>query len=215
VGALTSAESATDPRFRVYLDLDDARFHALGVRQDPESSWVPVSRLVDTTVLLAWMRENGAWLTDSQIGVAYAVANAIREYQIPTYVVTAADEIALRMIFDRLNNTGRPMTRAEVFHALHAGQAGDEPDSLPGIGTVAAELGFGRLDDRLVFRSVLAYRGGDISGRTSSRSSPPRTTDGKRFGRSLRRYGWWWSSSSGRLGSHTGGCCRIATSFLS
>lgn len=161
VGALTAADSATDSRFRVHLDLEEERFHSLGVRQEAPLHWIPVSRLIDMSELLAWMRTT-SWLTDSQIAVAESAAKAIREYQVPTYVVTTDDEIALRRIFDRLNNTGKPMTRAEVFHALHAGLAGDEADDLHAIGAVAARLGFGRIDDRLALRCVLAYRGGDI-----------------------------------------------------
>jgi hypothetical protein len=114
VGALTAADSSTDSRFRVNLNLVVARFHTLGLRQEAPPQWIPVSRLVETPALLAWMREGAGWLTDSHIAVADSAAKAIREYQIPTYVVTADDEIALRMIFDRLNNTGKPMTRAEV-----------------------------------------------------------------------------------------------------
>jgi hypothetical protein len=162
VGALAMAEEATDPRFRIYLDLDTSMFSALGLRQRPSLNLLPVSRLIDTTSLLAWMRENADWLTDAQIGRADAAAKAIREYQIPTYVVSSDDEEALRKIFDRLNSTGKPLSRAEVFHALHSGFAGDEPADLQSLGGVPAQLGFGRIDDRLALRCVLAYRGGDI-----------------------------------------------------
>lgn len=162
VGALVGAEHSADPRFRIHLDLEEASFHAVGVRQQPPRHWVPVSRLADTSTLLAWMRENGAWLRDEHIAVADAAAKAIREYQIPTYVVTSNDEPALRQIFDRLNNTGKPLSKAEVFHALHSGLGGDEPEDLRGVGAVSARLGFGQFDDRLALRCVLAYRGGDV-----------------------------------------------------
>jgi hypothetical protein len=61
-----------------------------------------------------------------------------------------------------MNDTGKSLTKAEVFHALHSGLAGDEPADLHSLGAVPAELGFGALDDRLVLRCVLAFRGGDI-----------------------------------------------------
>jgi hypothetical protein len=162
VGALVAAEDATDARFRIYLDLDHGSFHSLGVRQQPEASWVAVSRLLDTSALLRWMRENAGWLSDEQIAVADRAAKAIREYQIPTYVVSSPEEASLVEIFRRMNDTGKPLTKAEVFHALHSGLSGDEPADLRSVGAVTAQLGFGTLDDRLVLRCVLAFRGGDI-----------------------------------------------------
>ncbi len=124
VGALIAADEATDPRFRIYLDLDEGSFHSAGVRQEPAASWVAVSQLLDTASLLRWMRENAAWLSDQQIAVADRAAKAIREYQIPTYVVSSPDETSLVEIFRRMNDTGKPLTKAEVFHALNAGLAG-------------------------------------------------------------------------------------------
>jgi hypothetical protein len=61
-----------------------------------------------------------------------------------------------------MNTTGKPLTRTEVFHALHSGLAGSGPADLHSVGRVPAELGFGALDDRLALRCVLAFRGGDV-----------------------------------------------------
>jgi hypothetical protein len=162
VGALAAADAATDPRFRIHLDLDEGSFKSVGVRQQPALSWVPVSLLGDTTTLLQWMRDNAAWLSEQHLMVADRAAKAIREYQIPTYVVTSPDEEPLVEIFRRMNNTGKPLTKAEVFAALHSSIAGDEPVDLHSLGRISAELGYGALDDRLALRCVLAFRGGDI-----------------------------------------------------
>lgn len=162
VGALAAAEESTDPRFRIYLDLDSSAFHALGARQQPEPHWIPVNRLAATATMLAWMRANSDWMTEEHIQLADSAAQAIREYQIPTYVVSSDDEEALRQIFDRLNGTGKPLTKAEVFHALHSGLADDRPIDLKTVGAVSAQLNFGTVDERLALRCVLAYRGGDI-----------------------------------------------------
>lgn len=162
VGALTSAHQAVDARFRVHLDLDEGQFHTAGLRQQPPRSWIPVSFLLDTATLLRWMRENAGWLGEEQITRADQAAKAIREYQIPTYVVRAASEDALLEIFTRMNTMGKRLTRSEVFQALHAGTMSSELTTLQGLGRVSAELGFGTLPDRLVLRSILAFRGGDI-----------------------------------------------------
>ncbi|WFE39085.1 DUF262 domain-containing protein [Micromonospora sp. WMMD998] len=162
VGALTRADSAVDPRFRVHLDLDTGEFHTAGTRQRTPRPWIPVSFLLDTAVLLRWMRDNSGWLSEAQLALADQAAKAIREYQIPTYVVHSADENALLEIFTRMNTTGKRLTKSEVFQALHAGAVGGELSSLHDLGRVPATQGFGALDDRLTLRCVLAYRGGDI-----------------------------------------------------
>ncbi|MET7399834.1 DUF262 domain-containing protein [Dactylosporangium sp. NPDC005572] len=162
VGALIAAHTATDLRFRVHLDLDTGEFHTAGTRQQPPNAWIPVSFLLDTATLLRWMRENGEWLSDDQLKLADLAAKAIREYQIPTYVVTTDDEKPLLDIFTRMNNAGKRLTKAEIFQALHSQTAGDAPMTLAAIGRGPADLGFGAFDDQLVLRCVLAYRGGDI-----------------------------------------------------
>jgi hypothetical protein len=162
VGALVAADTTADARFRIHLDLDDGKFRAIGVRQQRAEAAVPVSLLLDTSTLLRWMRENSGWLSAAHLDMADRAAKAIREYQIPTYVVTSSDEALLVEIFRRMNDTGKPLTKAQVFSALHSGMAGDEPLDLRGLGGVPAELGYGTLDDRLALRCVLAYRGGDI-----------------------------------------------------
>lgn len=162
VGALMAADRTTDSRFRIYLDLDDGSFRSAGARQQPPLSWVPVSLLYDTVTLIRWMRTNADALSESQITMADQAAKAIREYQIPTYVVRSNDEEALIEIFTRMNDTGKPLTRSESFTALHSGIAGSQPTNLRSIGLIPAEFGFGHIDDRLVLRCLLAYRGGDI-----------------------------------------------------
>ncbi|HET8641588.1 MAG TPA: DUF262 domain-containing protein, partial [Pseudonocardiaceae bacterium] len=162
VGALTSAESATDSRFRVHLDIESGQFHTAGARQLPPVSWIPVSVLPDTTRLLAWMRSNTDWLQSEQMARLEQAAKAIREYQIPTYVVSSADEEQLVEIFARMNTSGKPLTKPEVFHALHSGMSPEEPTDLHSLSQSTAQLGFGPIDERIALRCVLAFRGGDI-----------------------------------------------------
>lgn len=162
VGALIEAEHTADSRFRIYLNLNNGTFRSVGARQQPPVSWVPVSLLLDTVTLIRWMRANADSLTESQISLADQAAKAIREYQIPTYVVTSPDEEPLVEIFSRMNETGKPLSRAESFRALNSGLSGNQPTDLRSIGLVPAELGFGELSERLVLRCILAFRGGDI-----------------------------------------------------
>jgi hypothetical protein len=162
VGALIAADSTTDARFRIYLNLNNGTFRSVGARQQPPVSWVPVSLLLDTVTLVRWVRSNVDSLSESQISLADQAAKAIREYQIPTYVVTSPDEEPLIEIFSRMNETGKPLSRAESFRALNSGLAGNQPTDLRSIARVPAELGFGALSERLALRCILAFRGGDI-----------------------------------------------------
>jgi len=162
VGALVKADEATDPRFRVHLDVNSGEFRSAGLRQQPPVSWVPVNVLVDTARWLRWTRANASWISDEQIILAEQAAKAIREYQIPTYLVSSAEETPLLEIFTRMNTTGKPLTKSEVFHALHSGMRGDDPADLHSLARVPAERGFGTLEDGQALRCVLAFRGGDI-----------------------------------------------------
>ncbi|GAA1717823.1 DUF262 domain-containing protein [Fodinicola feengrottensis] len=162
VGALVDAETSSDSRFRVHLDLDNAEFHTAGARQVPPRSWIPVSKLLDTRTYLRWVRDNREWLTEDNLSLGDSAAKAIREYQIPTYVVTSADEEPLVEIFARMNSQGKRLRKDEVFQALHSSRSGDGPSTLKDLENVTASLGFGALDNRLALRCVLAFRGGDI-----------------------------------------------------
>jgi hypothetical protein len=162
VGALVAAETSTDPRFRIYLDVEDGAFNSAGVRQQPSSSWVPVNVLLDPTELRRWLQDNAGWLSEQHLSIVDRAADAIREYPISSYVVTSPDEASLAVIFRRMNGPGKPLTKVEVFAALHSGLAGDQPLDLRGLARIPAELGFGALDERSALRCLLAFRGGDI-----------------------------------------------------
>jgi hypothetical protein len=157
VSGLVAAETTVDDRFRVHLDVESGSFHTPNPRQEVPASWLPVSILADTARLLRWMRENEAWLTEESMAFVEQTAKAIREYQIPAYVVTSADELDLMEIFARINTTGRPLTQTEVFQALHLGTV-DQPDSgLRYLVNLPAQLGFGSISDELALECVKAY----------------------------------------------------------
>ena len=71
----------------------------------------------------------------------------------------------LQQIFDRMNNSGKRLSRAEVFSAINAGTEHEAGDRLT-IKRIAAQIddryGFGRVDDDTVLQCILARRGPDI-----------------------------------------------------
>lgn len=95
-------------------------------------------------------------------------AKKIREFRVPVYIVDQSDPDVLRDIFDRMNNYGKQLTRAEVFTALHEAEVGEkQPDDVGDLAGIAdrvhARTGFGRLDEDSVFLAILARRGADVS----------------------------------------------------
>jgi Protein of unknown function DUF262 len=162
-----------DPRFEVWFDLRTGRFSHAGRRAVPDF-WLPVRVALESRTLLGWMRDHADALELDEIDRADAMAGAIRDYKIPAYVIEQDDEDMLRDVFDRVNSAGRPINRAQIFHALFGGNTDSGTSA-----AVVAELHheqFGDLDDQRVVQSLLAVRGGnvgrDLHGEFASNEDP-------------------------------------------
>ncbi len=158
--ALTE-EGAKDPRFALAFDLKNNCFAKLS--GDNPSHVVPLYVIFDLEKLLPWFSAHPD-LTPL-LPSASRIAKAIRQYAIPAYVVKQQSEEVLRDIFDRMNNYGRRLSRAEIFTALHGGQIedGSQMRFTDLAERVDAETKFGRIDDDTVLRAFLARRGGNVS----------------------------------------------------
>src|SRR6266540_618862 len=97
---------------------------------------------------------------------ATAVTKTLRQFKIPAYQVRQGDVRTLTDIFDRMNNYGKRLSRAEIFSALFAGDEGAKDDRLT-IERIAddinTDLGFGLIDNDTVLRAILARRGPDVA----------------------------------------------------
>jgi hypothetical protein len=158
-----SDQGLKDERFALAYDLQRETFGHLG--KADEGHIIPLPVLFDLQLLIRWFTKDHPEASD-RLDEASRVTRAIREYQVPAYLVSQEDELVLRDIFDRMNNYGKRLSRAEVFSALHPGQgSGMEPASdFQRISeSIHAERGFGLVDDDTVLRSVLARRGGNVS----------------------------------------------------
>lgn len=159
VASLSAHTKGMDDRFEVFFDLARQRFVGL-VRGVPPRRAIPVRELLESRRLLAWLRENDDDLEPEDLETADELSGAIRDYRISAYIVEGDDEALLREVFDRVNSAGKPMTRAQVFHALFA------HDSQPGSPATVAEslsgLKFGSIPENRVVQSILAVRGGDV-----------------------------------------------------
>lgn len=160
--ALTE-QGARDPRFCLAFDIKSGNFEKY--EPDGPAHLVPLHVIFDLQKLLTWFADHPDVNQKPWFEQATRLAKAIRQYAIPAYVVKQQDEKVLRDIFDRMNNHGRRLGRAEVFSALHGGATQDGPDlHFSAIAdAIDAATGFGRIDDDTVLLTFLARRGGDVA----------------------------------------------------
>ncbi len=158
-----SEEGGRDERFALAYDLSRKEF----VRpcREEDGYIIPLPILFDLQRLVRWFTKDHPEASE-ELDEASRVTRAIREYQVPAYLVDQNDEAVLREIFDRLNNYGKRLSRAEVFSALHPGRASSvEPSSH--FQRIAESIhdgqGFGVLDDHTILEAVLARRGADVT----------------------------------------------------
>jgi len=122
------------------------------------ASLVPVYALLDTARLTDWLIEHAADLTRAQRDAAIDAGKRLREYRVPGYVVEGDDESTLRVIFERVNRSGKRLTDAEVFHALYvSGPRASE--GLEVVQSAAAPLRWGTLDEKLALTLLRVVEG--------------------------------------------------------
>lgn len=162
-----------DPRFAVGYDLPSDQIVPLPAI--PSASIIPIPVIFDLTEVLTWFADHPE--VSEWRDAAFRLARDLRQFSIPAYQVVQDDVTVLQNIFDRMNNSGKRLTRAEVFSALTAGTDGQAPQQLT-IQRVAEEiearLGFGQIDDDTVLRCILARRGPDIQREIRNEFDPDR-----------------------------------------
>lgn len=158
-GALSAAHGGVDERFEVFFDLTKSRFINPRRGVVPPRA-LPVREALETRRLLAWLRQHESDLEPADFDLADRLGGAIRDYRVPAYVVSGSDQKLLREVFDRVNSAGRPISRAQVFHALFAKDT--EPGSPASVVQELKQLGFGQIDENRIVQSLQAIRGGDV-----------------------------------------------------
>jgi hypothetical protein len=150
----------TDPRFGIAYDLSRQAF-VKPVGEQPHVIDLPT--VFDLQRLLRWFNKHPE--STQYFEEATKIAKAIREYSIPAYIVEREGEDVLRDIFDRMNNYGKRLTRAEVFSALHGGPRDDGKSQTLAdiISNIDATFLFGEIDDVTILSAILARRGSDVT----------------------------------------------------
>jgi hypothetical protein len=172
VGVLAPSVTRPEAAFDLHFDLawedmtdrdqNPTPFHSPDSRRGPEPSWLPMSVVLDSERLDAWLDESGVRASHPDwVRRARRLNKLTREYKIPAYVVETEDTKTLGLIFDRVNTAGRRLDRSEVFNALL--RSAGEGYSLPDMARRVHELGFGELDQDLLLKVVLATNGIDVT----------------------------------------------------
>lgn len=157
--ALSPRYGGIDERFEIYFDLANEKFVNPRRGAVPARS-IPVREALETRPLLHWLRRHGDELEPQDFDVADRLGGALRDYKIPAYIVSGDNQALLREVFDRVNSAGKPISRAQVFHALFASD--EQPGSPASVIKELQPLNFGDLDENRIVQSVLAVRGGDV-----------------------------------------------------
>ena len=103
----------------IWYDLEQELFVRLNRKVVPPG-WIPLNVLCNSVDLSKWLRiwqygESNTVLVDR----ALELGKAIREYEVPAYIVSGADETLVRLIFTRVNTAGIGMKESEIFEARY------------------------------------------------------------------------------------------------
>lgn len=162
---ITSLANALHPEghqhapFTIFYDLHDREF--VPMPPVPEARYIPLPVLFDLEKLIDWFAGPGQ-IVSEHFTEARRIAKLLRQFKVPAYLVKQDDVDVLTDIFDRMNNYGKRLSRAEIFSALFAGpeEGAEGRLSISRIAQrVAARTGFGTLDDNTVHSAILARRG--------------------------------------------------------
>lgn len=130
-------------------------------RHEPEEHAIALPVLFELTKLLRWVSDHPAHADD--IDEINRATQRLREFHVPAYEVRSQDDRVLREIYDRMNNSGKRLSRAEAFWGLYA-PSDVEATTLDSIQEhVETSMGWGRLDANTVLYAFLARRGPDTT----------------------------------------------------
>jgi uncharacterized protein DUF262 len=124
---------------------------------------IPLPVLFDLKKVLRWFADNP--MIGDYLDRASGITRSLRQFPVPAYQVSHDDPKVLQDIFDRMNNYGKRLSRAEIFTALNAEDDRDDGNRLT-IDLIAqhisTDLNFGVIDGNTVLQAVLARRGTDV-----------------------------------------------------
>ena len=147
------ARSQRDGRFAVGYDLENACVVSTVGRHS--RAVMPLFRLFDFESAWQWFEEN----TEFQAlrGRYQEAFNTFNAVSVPATVMEGADEAKLRVIFDRINQSGKKLKSFEVFEALNS-SASDGRTLRSVSDAVARSTNFGLISEDQVLNVLKARR---------------------------------------------------------
>jgi hypothetical protein len=127
-------------------------------RNDSDEHVIPLPVLFELPRLLRWVGEHPSY-TD-RIDEINTATQRLREFHVPVYEVRSEDDGVLREIYDRMNNAGKRLTRAEAFKGLFAPGEGDSTATTFETiqDDIRVRLGWGQIDQDTLLHAFLARR---------------------------------------------------------
>ena len=158
-GAKAQAATANEASFSIGFDLEAGTFEAVANYEAAKArnAWLPLEVVADTISFLEWLQSRKPQFTREQTDRANLVVRAIRDYDVPVYLVEDVDSRAIAEIFVRLNEGGRPLKRREVFAALNRGRK-DGLD-LAEVNLRLAHLKWGNINEDWLLKALAAVDG--------------------------------------------------------
>lgn len=140
--------------YSVWFDLENGVFKRL-TTAEPDPLWIPVNVANDSVALHGWLDAlPSRGERPDLVKRAFALGKALREYQVPAYVIESTSDEVLRLVFKRVNTTGMTMMESEVFDAL-SGQRRPVASACARL----AETGFGEVNEDWFLRCLKAVEG--------------------------------------------------------
>nr|WP_293182125.1 DUF262 domain-containing protein [Nannocystis sp.] len=158
--ALAGAGHPSEP-FAAFFDVREEKFVKLAKREEPQTHHVPMTEVLDSEKLIAWVIDHR--VPESDRRAVIQLGKRLREYQIPAYLVVTEHEAAVREIFRRANDTGRRMEEHEVFNAIHSRSDIPAPANVRDVAARLAQLQFGGPDEATLLQMLQAIRGVDAT----------------------------------------------------
>lgn len=166
---ITTFLNAFDPRagregeFALVYDLSQRPFRVrAAAKGDSPEKVIPLPVLFDLRLVLRWVSEHPQHA--ESIEEINSATQRLREFQVPAYVVTSTEDAVLRDIYDRMNNSGKRLSRAEAFRGLFA--PGEHVSEATTFETIQQEirerLEWGNVNPDTILQAFLARRGPDI-----------------------------------------------------
>ncbi len=121
---------------------------------------MPLFHALDATALSEWVPSG---LAKEDKRRYFEIGQRLREFLIPIYTVEGDDLDVLREVFDRVNSTGKSLSREDVFQALVGSRiARGDTSGLAIVNGACEQSGFGAIEESTLLKVFEAVRGDDV-----------------------------------------------------